>query len=164
MKLNKTKSNAGLTLIEVMVVIIIISVAVIGAMSFRYHSVEDAKKADVHIGAARVGSMLLENWKGMGGLSGYNPTSQFGTLFSSQYAITPTTAASAPSPCLATKLTSCQIKDLKNNVYYYVTLSYAAPTVTTPEALNAAVSWNQKYDTGSTVAHKISMTTYADLF
>lgn len=65
-------SLAGLTLVEVMVAIVVIMIAVIGAMGYQYHSALDARKADVQITAARLGSMLLYDWKGSGGYSGYS--------------------------------------------------------------------------------------------
>lgn len=61
------KSRSGLTLIEIMVAITVIIVGVLGAMMYRYHSALDARKADVKIGAARVGLLLLEDWKGTHG-------------------------------------------------------------------------------------------------
>ncbi len=65
-------SLAGLTLVEVMVAIVIVVIAVIGATGYQYHSVLDARKADVQITAARLSSMLLYDWKGSGGGSGYS--------------------------------------------------------------------------------------------
>jgi len=172
MKATQKKANCGFTLIEAMVAMVVIIIGVIGAMGFRAYCVMDAKKADVQVNAARIGSMLLESWKGTGGFPTYdpaNPATQFGTLFSSQYAIAPTTAASAPLPSLLTKLTSCQIKDLSNNVYYYVTLSYQTDTIVIPAgvtvnvlALNASISWNQNYGAAGTTAHTIGITTYQD--
>jgi prepilin-type N-terminal cleavage/methylation domain-containing protein len=162
MKRGNVKHTRGLTLIEIMIVVLIITVAILGAMSFRFFATVDAKKADVHINATRIASMLLENWKGLGGNSTYNPTTQFGTLFGSQYTINATTSSSAPSAALSSKLASCQIQDLTNKVYYYVTLSYTTATATAPEALNASISWNQKYSTTGTTEKTISITTYAD--
>jgi type II secretory pathway pseudopilin PulG len=65
-------SLAGLTLVEVMVAIVVVVIAVIGATGYQYHSVLDARKADVQITAARLSSMLLYDWKGSGGGSGYS--------------------------------------------------------------------------------------------
>ena len=154
------KHTRGLTLIEVMMVVLIVVIAITGAMGFRFHCVSDAKRADVHINATRIASMLLENWKGMGGITTYDPTTQFGTLFNSQYTINSNSSASVPLQSLPSKLMSCQIQDLKNKVYYYVTLSYT--TATSPWTLNATISWNKKYDTTNDKADKISITTYAD--
>ena len=62
----------GITLMEVMVTIVIITVVATGGMSYRYHSAANARKADVQITAARVGGLMLESWKGQGGFSGYS--------------------------------------------------------------------------------------------
>ena len=70
----KTGIRKGMTLIEVMVAAVIIVISVLGAMMYRYHSALDARKADVKIGAARVALLLLEGWKGMAGISAYDPT------------------------------------------------------------------------------------------
>ncbi len=63
------KNSSGLTLIEVMVAITVIVIGVLGAMMYRYHSALDARKADIKIGAARVGLLLLEDWKGRHGIT-----------------------------------------------------------------------------------------------
>ena len=117
----------------------------------------DAKKADVQVNAARIGSMILENWKGTGGLSTYSPTTQFATLFSSQYTITGPTGG------------SYTVVDKSNDVYYYVAMSYQTEAIAIPAGvtvnvpvLNVAISWNQKYDDKSAAARVLSMTAYAD--
>ena len=68
----KISNGAGITLIEVMVTIVIISIAVIGAAGYRYHSALNARKANVQITAARIALLMLESWKGQGGYSGYS--------------------------------------------------------------------------------------------
>lgn len=67
------KSRLGLTLIEVMVAITVVVVGILGAAMFRYVSALDARKADVQVGAGRVGLLILEGWKGAAGADGYNP-------------------------------------------------------------------------------------------
>ena len=159
------QSKIGLTLIEVMIVVLLISVAVIGAMGFRFYCVVDAKKADVQAGAARIGSMLLETWKGMGGLTDSTFITKFETAvtsYSSQFVVTSgTTGPSHPSGF--TSLPSkYRVEDKANNVYYYVALSYQPATSTMPEVLNATISWNQNYGTTGTSAHTIGMTAYTN--
>lgn len=168
----RSKISTGLTLIEIMVVVLLIAIAVLGAMGFRVYCVTDAKKADVQVNAARIGSMLLETWKGQGGFTGtvnMNLLAATVTNSSPQYVLK-SPAASAPAPGLPFSVAKYEIQDTSNNVYYYVTLSYKAGTLTPPtlwtaaepEALNATISWNQGYATSGTVAHTITMTTYQD--
>jgi prepilin-type N-terminal cleavage/methylation domain-containing protein len=156
MKIAKRQRNKGLTLIELMVVVLIISVAVIGAMGFRFYCVSDAKKADVQVNAARIASMILENWKGMGGTTSYNPADTDPAngdlkLFSSQFTIEKNGS-------------TYRIQDLANGVWYEATLLYTAGTLPTPNRLNVSVLWRRGYsnDTSQPTEHTISMTTYAD--
>jgi type II secretory pathway pseudopilin PulG len=72
MTIKRAKFATAVTLIEVMVAIIIMSVAVLGASGFRYYAAMDARKADVQVTAARLASLLLSGWKGSGGYSGYS--------------------------------------------------------------------------------------------
>jgi len=69
-----TKSAPAVTLVEIMVTIIILLVAILGACSYRYYAALDARRADVYITAARLGSLLCENWKGVQGDYAYNVT------------------------------------------------------------------------------------------
>lgn len=62
----------GITLTEVVVTIVIITVVATGGMSYRYHSAANARKADVQITAARLGWLMLDSWKGQGGYSGFS--------------------------------------------------------------------------------------------
>ncbi len=84
MKAIRKKRTAGLTLIEIMVSVVIIVVGVLGAAGYRYYCALDARKADIQITTARVGSMLLETWKATGGSSDFDPL----TEFASELAIT----------------------------------------------------------------------------
>ena len=72
MTVKRLKSAAGITLIEVMVTIVVISIAVVGAAGYRYHSALNARRANVQITAARIALLMLESWKGQGGYSGYS--------------------------------------------------------------------------------------------
>lgn len=167
MNMMRKKQMTGVTLIEIMVVVLIISVAVIGSTSFRTYCVMDAKKADVQINAARVGSMLLETWKGMGGLSTYDPSIEFPlSAYGSQFTITKT-ATGLTQPTGFTPLASMyQVLDKANNVYYYVTLSYKSAVVSPAEplALNAVIVRRSNYTAGSITTNDqtLKMTTYVN--
>ncbi len=72
MTIKQAKFATAVTLIEVMVAIVILSVTVLGTSGFRYYAAMDARKADVQITAARLASHLLNGWKGVGGYSAYS--------------------------------------------------------------------------------------------
>lgn len=73
MKPRARENRSGLTLIEIMVALLVIVVGVLGAMMYRYYSALDARKADVLVGASRVGLLVLEGWKGAVGNPAYDP-------------------------------------------------------------------------------------------
>lgn len=63
----RTRHAHGLTLIEVVVATVIISVASIAALNYGYHGAVQRRRARAHAGAVRVGRLLLEDWKANGG-------------------------------------------------------------------------------------------------
>ncbi len=79
MKTVRLHQRPGLTLIEVLVSLLIVAVAVVGSMMYRYYSASSARIADVHAGAGRVGLLILEGWKGAAGRTDYNPAVSVGT-------------------------------------------------------------------------------------
>jgi prepilin-type N-terminal cleavage/methylation domain-containing protein len=159
------KCPAGLTLIEVMVVVLLIAVAVVGTMGFRLYCVTDAKKADAQAGAARIASMILENWKGNGGppligTPSYDLVSSLG-IFTSQFVIT--RVGTSDTYWIQDKANSVSTSD---GINYKVTLSFSAGTSTTPKELTVEVSWLKNYTnvaSGSNpIAHTIKMTAYSN--
>ena len=135
------KKNSGLTLIEIMVAIVIILIAVIGAMRFRYYSALDVRKADVQITAGRLGSLLLDGWIGVGGIPIYDPVAEYATDIN--------IALSATGPAVPTdftKLNSYHI--VTNRANYYATLSYKDSTPTQAGELNVDIAWLNRYQVG----------------
>lgn len=65
------KSVRGMTLIEVVVATVIISIAAAGALSYEYHAASQTKMASAYAGAVRIGDFLLEDWKANGGSTFY---------------------------------------------------------------------------------------------
>lgn len=65
MSIGRIKHSKGFSLIEVMVAILILSIAVIGTSGYRYYTALDARKADMQATAARVALMLCESWGGL---------------------------------------------------------------------------------------------------
>jgi type II secretory pathway pseudopilin PulG len=72
MTVKRGKFAAAVTLIEVMIAILILSITALATSGFRYYAAMDARKADVKITAARLASLILTGWKGNGGYSGYS--------------------------------------------------------------------------------------------
>lgn len=70
---NKVCCRSGISLIEAMNAILILSIAVIGAPAYRYCSTLDSRKAEAYITAARFGHLLCESWRGLGGNNTYDP-------------------------------------------------------------------------------------------
>ncbi len=56
-----------MTLIEVLVATVIISIAATSVLSYGYHGAKQRRMARAHAGATRVGYLLLEDWKANGG-------------------------------------------------------------------------------------------------
>ncbi|MFC1737774.1 prepilin-type N-terminal cleavage/methylation domain-containing protein [Planctomycetota bacterium] len=134
MMLKSSKFSSAFTLVEVMVAMAILAIAVLGAMGFRYYSALDARKADVQNYAARVSSLLLESWKGLGGLERFDPVETFGEDF-----IVSESDLVPPAPSGFTKLGGYQIEFYRTT--YYVTLSYKEAALSIPRALNVSTSW-----------------------
>ena len=165
MKRLRTNNKTGFSLIEVMVAMVVIIIGVIGAMGFRYYCVLDAKKADVQITAARIATLLLEDWKGTGG-SAYVPN----TSLLSSSGLTVTASATGPVAAFPSSILNntsyhvvCNV-NASSIIHYYVTLSSAA---TLPRTLNVSVGWCSNYKAGtlSTTdrANRVmSFTTYSD--
>ncbi len=169
-------NKRGLTLVEIMIVVLIIAVAVIGAINFRFFGVTNAKKADVQANATRIGSMMLETWKGLGDV----PTdplmlppylavfeTAINNLNTNPHFTLSSAAIGSAAPSF-TAMKSYQIRDLANGVYYFATLSYKpAVTGSTPEpqAFNVSISWFWDYGTSDPQNHGkniISLSTYLD--
>jgi hypothetical protein len=56
-----------MTLIEVLVATVVVSVAVTGVLSFGYHGARQRRMARAYATAVRVGHLLMEDWKANGG-------------------------------------------------------------------------------------------------
>jgi len=113
----KTKKvRSGVSLIEAMSAILVLSIAVIGASSYRYYNALDVRKADAHITAARIGYLLCESWRGLQGADTYDPIAHLG----SDLAITASKNPDAPEgfTLLGT------YKVLLNDVHYDIVLSW----------------------------------------
>ena len=147
-KPKQTGRHRGVTLIEVIVAMVIMVIAVMGAMGYRYYSILDARKARVKITAARIGSMLLENWKGTGGhgepADAYNPQD---IGFGSRLIVSGSSGSVMGAPGGFQSFGAYRVVAEGSN--YYAVLSYSDDVATNLRTLNVALAWPQKYPSGT---------------
>jgi len=62
-----------------MVTITILSVAVIGSLSFRYCAALDSRRAAKRVAAAQIAMLLCESWRAVEGIETYDPVAHLGT-------------------------------------------------------------------------------------
>lgn len=86
MTIKQRKFASAVSLVEVIVATVILSIITIGAMSYEYHASRDATIARAQIAATRTAQLLLEDWMSTGGSQNYNPA-KLGLGFSSASAI-----------------------------------------------------------------------------
>ena len=73
------RNNKGFTLIDVLLSIVILIIAISGAIQFRYHAALGLRKAKMHNAASELALMLVETWRGTDGsdtfdsITHYNP-------------------------------------------------------------------------------------------
>jgi len=151
----KIRCHRGVSLVSIMIAIAILLAALIGTSNFRYYSALDAQKAAAKITASRIGLMLCEDWRGLGGIETYDPAAYLGT------ALTITPSAGPDKPGDFTLLGSYTVT--LNGAKYYITLSWKDVS-TGLRALNIIVAWAQREQVQSSLndADKsFRLTTYA---
>ncbi|MHC4623483.1 MAG: type IV pilus modification PilV family protein, partial [Planctomycetota bacterium] len=138
MNSTKARRTSGLTLIEVVVAILVIAIGVLGAIGYRYWCALDARRADVQITAARLGSALLESWKAGGGFAPSEPENNYDP---EDLAFEPevTISASGTGPGGFNDVFGNYLI-VANRANYYATLSYQ-DAAGEPRCLNVAVAW-----------------------
>ena len=151
----KIRCRRGFSLVSIMIAIVIILVVLIGTSNFRYFTALDAKKAATRITASRIGLMLCENWRGLGGIETYDPAAYLGSDLT-------ITASSGPAePTDFTLLGSYTVT--VNGANFYITLSWKDVSAGL-RALNIIVAWAQREQGTSSLngADKsFKLTTYA---
>lgn len=134
---------AGFSLVEVMISVLIVMVLVAGVMGYQYRSTHDVKLSEVQAAAARLSMMLLEGWKGVDGIPGFDPVSTFTEL---QIESVPSGPA-VPDDAALTVLDYYEIQD--EDTCYYVTLAWAEADVQQPRLLHVTTAWRRDYARGS---------------
>jgi uncharacterized protein (TIGR02598 family) len=71
----KVSQCRGFSLIEVMLSMSIVIIVALGTLSFQYQGVRHSRASEAQIAAARIGQLLLEDWKSSGGDTDYAPNS-----------------------------------------------------------------------------------------
>ena len=153
-------SQAGFTLVELIVAMAIIAIAAVGALNYQYYAAKHSRIAHTQITATRTAQLLLEDWKSVGGSTSYNPLNlQLG--FSS---------AAVPDGFT----TGYSLGTILNNVIYTITVNnvpmliilgwsnvdYDSISDTTLRRLTVMVRWQQ----GGTLCNSpVILTTYVRL-
>lgn len=154
-KKRKIRCRSGFSITSLMIATTILIAALIGTSNFRYYSALDAKKAAAKITASRIGLMLCENWRGLGGIETYDPVAYFGSDLTF-------TASSGPAePADFTLLGS--YTTTVNSANFYITLSWKDVSAGL-RALNIIVSWAQREQGQSSLNDAdtiFKLTTYA---
>jgi hypothetical protein len=157
----KTKMKRGMSIIEVMVCIVSLLIAVLGASGYRYFATLDIHRSDREITAGRVASQLCESWKGIGGgASSYNPLNDPGLGLAIETDTNNLAPEEPPSFTLLNNGGYYQV--VSNNRIYYVTMSYHitnGTNATDPnlETLNVIVSWPANENSSSLTMKSLSL-------
>lgn len=141
-KTRKIRCRSGFSLVSIMIAVTILIAAIIGTSNFRYYSALDARKAAAKITASRIGLMLCENWRGLGGIETYDPVA----YLSPDLTITASTGPAEPGDF---KLLGSYTATV-NNANFYITLSWKDVS-TGLRALNIIVAWAQRQQGQSTL-------------
>ncbi|WP_169853219.1 type IV pilus modification PilV family protein [Anaerohalosphaera lusitana] len=147
------------TIIEVILAMLVLSIAISGAMAFRYFSMLDARKAETRMTAARIGTLLLETWRGSGGSSLFDPlgsidpgileiNGQDAALFGGEAGVLPGNFTRLPST------SDPDYRIVLNGHNYYVTLSYQDIDTDTDgiyeiRLLNSDIRWRRDLGEGT---------------
>ncbi|MHC4559194.1 MAG: type IV pilus modification PilV family protein [Planctomycetota bacterium] len=153
-KPNKVCCRPGISLIEAMNAILILSIAAIGASGYRYFATLDAQKAEMQITAARIGHLLSESWRALQGAETYDPAAHL----DSGLTIAKSDGPDAPEGF--TSLGSYTV--VLNDAAYYMTLSWKDVS-TDLRALNIVLIWmqtNQGQNEINEAGKSFELTTY----
>lgn len=66
--------GAGFTLVEIMTAVAVTTIVALGTLNYQYYSVKHDRIAQAQLAAARLGQLVLEDWKSTGGDHDYDPT------------------------------------------------------------------------------------------
>jgi Tfp pilus assembly protein PilV len=132
---DKTWLRSGISLIETMNAIVILSIGLIGISGYRYCSTLDAHKADTYIASARIGQLLSESWRGMQGSETYDPVAHLEAGMT-------ITASTGPDAPMGYTVLGCYKIVLNDNVFF-TTLSWKDLN-SDLRVLNVLLIWDQR--------------------
>jgi len=161
MAVKRLKSKKAFTIIEMMIAIVILAVAVIGASGYRYYAMLDARRGATKVTAARIALLLCENWRGIKGDTAYDPV----TYFASELTISalPGFDDQAFKDADFALLGSYLV--VTDNVNYHAILSWK-DVGTDLRALNIVVTWppsGQTQVSAGDTSRRFLLTTYTPI-
>jgi prepilin-type N-terminal cleavage/methylation domain-containing protein len=68
------RRRRGFSLVETAIAIAVVSIAAFGTLAYQYLGVKHLKIARAEFAATRIGQLVTEDWKSVGGAFGYDPT------------------------------------------------------------------------------------------
>ena len=118
----------------------IVIIVAMGTLSFQYNNVRQSRTSEAQIAAARIGQLLLEDWKSSGGDTNYDPNAM-GLGF-------------------VTIITSTSYKITLDNQTFYIQLAQQLAPISsgsnpdpvagvTLQQLSVTVSWRKDYGNGA---------------
>ena len=142
------RRQAGMTLMEVMISIVLVTVIILGALMVRYHAVKQAVRADAYETAARIGQLLLEGWRSTE-LLVYDPNDRFPDQLMFQEALDGPDVTADGFTLYTGPSAISHYEVIFNARHYYATLGYI-PAVTTagsekPPVIHVAVGFLNNY-------------------
>ncbi len=75
MTIKPRRFAAAVILLEVMVAMVVLAVAALGALSYQCHAAVQARTADIQITGTQIARLVMEDWKSTGGAADYDPAS-----------------------------------------------------------------------------------------
>ncbi len=138
----RQRRRAAFTMIELTVASVIVGMLAVGSLAYQYHASRDVRRAEAQAVASRLAKTVLDQWRGLGGVSDFNPL----TVFGPDLTITASNHGPAPASEGGTTFTLLGNYRVRiNDDFYFVTCSWLAETVSAPRLLNIAVGWRADY-------------------
>lgn len=137
------KRCGGFSLVEVEVSIMVLLIAITGAIGFNHYSMIDVYKSQARSDACMLGAVIMECWQGQGGLTTFNPVNNLPSAIVNcgnldiRYSVIGPSAPSGFTIVWNNLIPYYRIST--NNVIYRVVLSYKM--ISGKKYLNVCVAW-----------------------